>query len=197
MWESRPLPKIVRDPLAALSARGSFFIPAPPGIFLFWGRQAGAWRFEERKACGEENLFGKKVLPPRAPPFPKLLSGAVACLESIRAIARQCAKEKGKHMARKNVTGSIRFFPRCGRTFRPSYVLLSVRKMSGQDGLARLLCSGMYQKHLLPSGGILAGKDLFSILRAGIPVQGYPLWKMSAPLPQDRRDRGVSSRSLP
>ena len=92
---------------------------------------------------------------------------------------------------------SIRFFPRCGRTFRPSYVLLSVRKMSGQDGLARLLCSGMYQKHLLPSGGILAGKDLFSILRAGIPVQGYPLWKMSAPLPQDRRDRGVSSRSLP
>ena len=111
----------------------------------------------------------KKVLPPRAPPFPKLLSGAVACLESIRAIARQCAKEKGKHMARKNVTGSIRFFPRCGRTFRPSYVLLSVRKMSGQDGLARLLCFGMYQKHLLPSGGILAGKDLFSILR-GCPA---------------------------
>ena len=33
MWESRPLPKIVRDPLAALSARGSFFVPAPPGIF--------------------------------------------------------------------------------------------------------------------------------------------------------------------
>ena len=58
MWESRPLPKIVRDPLAALSARGSFFVPAPPGIFLFWGRQAGAWRFEERKACVEENLFG-------------------------------------------------------------------------------------------------------------------------------------------
>ena len=56
MWESRPLPKIVRDPLAAFSARGSFlygarlpdppaagllsrrfagFVPAPPGIFLF------------------------------------------------------------------------------------------------------------------------------------------------------------------
>ena len=34
MWESRPLPKIVRDPLAAHSARGSFFVPAPPGIFL-------------------------------------------------------------------------------------------------------------------------------------------------------------------
>lgn len=58
MWESRPLPKIVRDPLAALSARGSFFVPAPPGIFLFGGWQADAWRFEERTACGEGNLFG-------------------------------------------------------------------------------------------------------------------------------------------
>ena len=34
MWESRPLPKIVRDPLAAFSARGSFFVPGPPGIFF-------------------------------------------------------------------------------------------------------------------------------------------------------------------
>ena len=60
MWESRPLPKIVRDPLAALSARGSFFmffplwcatasyerflalhviliVPGTAGDFLFWG----------------------------------------------------------------------------------------------------------------------------------------------------------------
>ena len=44
MWESRPLPKIVRDPLAALSARGSFFVPAPPGIFLFWGRDGLNYR---------------------------------------------------------------------------------------------------------------------------------------------------------
>ena len=64
MWESRPLPKIVRDPLAAHSARGSFFVPAPPGIFLFGRRQADAWRFEERKACGEENLFGKRFSLP-------------------------------------------------------------------------------------------------------------------------------------
>ena len=28
MWESRPLPKIVRDPLAAFSARGSFLYGA-------------------------------------------------------------------------------------------------------------------------------------------------------------------------
>ena len=39
MWESRPLPKIVRDPLAAHSARGSFFVPALRGIFLFWGKE--------------------------------------------------------------------------------------------------------------------------------------------------------------
>ena len=57
MWESRPLPKIVRDPLAAHSARGSFFMffpcasaryerflvlhvfcssPADAGDFLLW-----------------------------------------------------------------------------------------------------------------------------------------------------------------
>ena len=44
MWESRPLPKIVRDPLAAHSARGSFLSPvsascalAGPGPgFDFW-----------------------------------------------------------------------------------------------------------------------------------------------------------------
>ena len=64
MWESRPLPKIVRDPLAALSARGSFFVPAPPEIFLFGGWQADAWRFEGRKACGEGNLFGKRFSLP-------------------------------------------------------------------------------------------------------------------------------------
>lgn len=60
MWESRPLPKIVRDPLAAHSARGSFFVPAPPGIFCL----GDAWRFEERKACGEGNLFGKRFSLP-------------------------------------------------------------------------------------------------------------------------------------
>ena len=38
MWESRPLPKIVRDPLAAFSARGSFLygarLPDPPAAGL-------------------------------------------------------------------------------------------------------------------------------------------------------------------
>ena len=40
MWESRPLPKIVRDPLAALSARGSFFM-----LFPLWGATARYERF--------------------------------------------------------------------------------------------------------------------------------------------------------
>ena len=38
MWESRPLPKIVRDPLAAHSARGSFLSPVSASCVL-----AGAW----------------------------------------------------------------------------------------------------------------------------------------------------------
>ena len=40
MWESRPLPKIVRDPLAALSARGSFL-----WFFPLWGATARYERF--------------------------------------------------------------------------------------------------------------------------------------------------------
>ena len=38
MWESRPLPKIVRDPLAAHSARGSFLSPVSASCAL-----AGTW----------------------------------------------------------------------------------------------------------------------------------------------------------
>ena len=40
MWESRPLPKIVRDPLAAHSARGSFFM-----FFPLWCATACYERF--------------------------------------------------------------------------------------------------------------------------------------------------------
>ena len=57
MWESRPLPKIVRDPLAALSARGSFFVPAPSGIFLFGDGRQTPEDVKTGKACGEGNLF--------------------------------------------------------------------------------------------------------------------------------------------
>ena len=53
MWESRPLPKIVRDPLAAQSARGSFFVPTPPGIFCFGdARQTPADLKREQLAGG-------------------------------------------------------------------------------------------------------------------------------------------------
>ena len=87
MWESRPLPKIVRRPPCSSQREGVFFCtlfpvgrrgalrklsrPAcdfdrpryQPGIFLFW------W-----KSLRGGKPFWKKVLPPRAPPFQKLLS---------------------------------------------------------------------------------------------------------------------------
>ena len=56
MWESRPLPEIVRDPLAAHSARGSFFIPAPPGIFLFGRRQAGPGDVKREQLAGRKTF---------------------------------------------------------------------------------------------------------------------------------------------
>ena len=87
MWESRPLPKIVRDPLAALSARGSFFVPAPPGIFLFGGWQADAWRFEGRKACGEGNLFGKRFSLPAPLPSKNFCRWACVGLEEPAEVA--------------------------------------------------------------------------------------------------------------
>ena len=78
MWESRPLPKIVRDPLAALSARGSFFVPAPPGIFLFWGRQAGPGDLKREKLAGRKTFLEKGSPSPR-PSLPKTFAG-----ESVR-----------------------------------------------------------------------------------------------------------------
>ena len=72
MWESRPLPKIVRDPLAALSARGSFFVPAPPGIFLFRGRQAGPGDLKKEKLAGKETFLEKGS--PFLPRTPSILS---------------------------------------------------------------------------------------------------------------------------
>ena len=74
MWESRPLPKIVRDPLAAHSARGSSFVPAPPGIFLFWGRQAGPEDLKKEKLAGRET-FLEKGPPSPHPSLPKTFAG--------------------------------------------------------------------------------------------------------------------------
>ena len=74
MWESRPLPKIVRDPLAALSARGSFFVPAPPGIFLFRGRQAGPGDLKRDQLAGRET-FLEKGPPSPHPSLPKTFAG--------------------------------------------------------------------------------------------------------------------------
>ena len=53
MWESRPLPKIFEDPLAALSARGSFFV-----LFLLWG--AVVPRFGSSPVPAGDFSLGKK-----------------------------------------------------------------------------------------------------------------------------------------
>ena len=87
MWESRPLPKIVRDPLAALSARGSFFV-----LFPLWGATARYERFLAlhvilivpgtsrgffvlvEKLAGREN-FLEKGSPSPYPSLPKTFVG--------------------------------------------------------------------------------------------------------------------------
>ena len=82
MWESRPLPKIVRDPLAALSARGSFFIPAPPGIFLFGRRQAGPGDVKREQLAGRAT-FLKKGSPSPRPSLPKTFAARPAGMSAL------------------------------------------------------------------------------------------------------------------
>ncbi|MGF0001864.1 hypothetical protein, partial [Desulfovibrio sp. SGI.133] len=47
--------------------------PRSIGDFFVWGRQADAWRCEEGKSLRGGKPFWEKVLPPRTPPFQKLL----------------------------------------------------------------------------------------------------------------------------
>ena len=82
MWESRPLPKIVRDPLAALSARGSFFIPAPSGIFLFGdGRQTP--EDVKREKLAERETFLEKGSPSPRPSLPKTFAAGPAGMSAL------------------------------------------------------------------------------------------------------------------
>ena len=78
MWESRPLPKIVRDPLAALSARGSFFVPAPPGIFCL-GDARQTIEDVKREQLARRETFLEKGSPSPHPSLPKTFAG-----ESVR-----------------------------------------------------------------------------------------------------------------
>ena len=74
MWESRPLPKIVRDPLAALSARGSFLSPLRRGFFCFGdGRQAPG-DLKKEKLAGRKTFLEKGSPSPR-PSLPKTFAG--------------------------------------------------------------------------------------------------------------------------
>ena len=69
MWESRPLPRLFRDPLQ-LSAR--VFVLAPPGIFCFGDGRQTLEDLKREQLAGRET-FWEKGSPPRAPPFQKLL----------------------------------------------------------------------------------------------------------------------------
>ena len=83
MWESRPLPKIVRDPLAALSARGSFFIPAPPGIFCLGDARQTPGDLKKEKLTERETFLEKGSPSPR-PSLPKTFAaGSVRGWESL------------------------------------------------------------------------------------------------------------------
>ena len=69
MWESRPLPKIVRPPCSS-QREGVFFCPRSAGDLLFWGRQASGDLKREQRA--ERETFLEKGSPsPRSPTFPK------------------------------------------------------------------------------------------------------------------------------
>ena len=77
MWESRPLPKIVRDPLAAQSARGSFLSPLRRGFFCFGdGRQAPG-DLKREQLAGRET-FLEKGSPSPCPTLPKIFAGGPA-----------------------------------------------------------------------------------------------------------------------
>ena len=70
MWESRPLPKIVRDPLAAHSARGSFFVPAPPGIFCLGDARQTPGDLKREKLAGRKTFLEKgSPSPPSCSPL--------------------------------------------------------------------------------------------------------------------------------
>lgn len=99
MWESRPLPKIVRDPLAAHSARGSFFMVfhllAPRRATKDFSRPACVFdrpRYSRGffcfggKACGEGNLFGKRFSLPVPHPSKNFYRWACARIKGGYAV---------------------------------------------------------------------------------------------------------------
>ena len=96
MWESRPLPKIVRRPPLLLSARGGLFLCSSPCwrtvgyerflalhvILIVPGTSRGFFCFGG-KACGEGNLFGKRFSLPVPHPSKNFCRWACARMESL------------------------------------------------------------------------------------------------------------------
>ena len=110
MWESRPLPKIVRDPLAAHSARGSFFVPGPPGIFLLgkeWTaelppvllRPLMPRRSRQKQLCLVESLTKCSSPNDRPNVGQSPLKGSLAGRRKLKLQADRCRLEAGESPA--------------------------------------------------------------------------------------------------
>ena len=111
MWESRPLPKIVRDPLAAFSARGSFLYGAPP-------HGASACPIPQRPD------FPSAILPVGSLVVPGTGRGALA-------VGERCKASTAGRGERMPVWGDAHRFAGEKRGF-PSFVLMAgERKQEG------------------------------------------------------------------
>ena len=89
MWESRPLPKIVRDPLAAHSARGSFLSPLRRGFFCFGDGRQTIEDVKREQLARRETFLEKGSLSPR-PSLPKTFAAG------LRGCRRLCSVQQGE-----------------------------------------------------------------------------------------------------
>ena len=105
MWESRPLPKIVRRPPCSSQREGVFFYALPPvgrrgaSLWIVPGTSRGFFRFGG-KACGEGNLFGKRFSLPVPHPSKNFYRWACARMESLRRGRAGCVIGQGRGITR-------------------------------------------------------------------------------------------------
>ena len=111
MWESRPLPKIVRDPLAAHSARGSFLYGAPP-------HGASACPIPQRQD------FPSAILPVGSLVVPGTGRGALA-------VGERCKESTAGRGERMPVWGDAHRFAGEKRGFPASVLMAGERKQEG------------------------------------------------------------------
>ena len=82
MWESRPLPKIVRDPLAAHSARGLLLSPLRRGFFCFGDGRQIPEDVKKEKFAGRKTFLEKGSPSPR-PSLPKTFAARPAGMSAL------------------------------------------------------------------------------------------------------------------